>query len=112
MDVAPLVRALLADVTAAGQGAPRPAVIARAVHEGIAGGMVEVARHARNRHGVHTVGLTGGVFQNRLLSDLARAALAAEGFTVLEHHRVPSNDGGLALGQALIAACADLTGTP
>jgi hydrogenase maturation protein HypF len=111
MDVAPVVRALLADLRAQGQpGAPAFAAIARAVHHGIVAGMVEVADHARGAHGVHTVGLTGGVFQNRLLSDLARTALAAEGFTVLEHHRVPSNDGGLALGQAMIAACADLTG--
>lgn len=111
MDVAPLVRALLADVRAQGQpGAPSSAAIARAVHAGIAAGMVEVARYARNAHGIHAVGLTGGVFQNRLLSDLARTALVAEGFTVLEHHRVPSNDGGLALGQAMIAACTDLSG--
>lgn len=111
MNVAPVVRALLADVRLQGQpGAPALAAIARAVHDGIAAGMVEVARHARNAHGVHTIGLTGGVFQNRLLSDLARTALVAEGFTVLEHHRVPSNDGGLALGQAMIAACTILSG--
>jgi hydrogenase maturation protein HypF len=113
MNVASLVHALLDDVSAQGRpGAPSLAAVARAVHEGIVGGMVDVARLARNSHGIEAVGLTGGVFQNRLLSDLARTALAAEGFAVFEHHRVPSNDGGLALGQALIAACADLTGTP
>lgn len=111
MDVAPLVRALLADVRAqrAGSG-PSPAVVARAVHEGIAQGMRDVARWARVRHGITRVGLTGGVFQNRLLSDLARTALTHDGFSVLEQLTVPANDGGLALGQALVAACAPIAG--
>jgi hydrogenase maturation protein HypF len=108
MDPAPLVRALLEDMRVAGRpGAPARGQIALAVHRGIAAAMVEVARHVRAAHGTTRVGLTGGVFQNRLLSDLARHALVTDGFTVLEHHVVPSNDGGLALGQALIAACVE-----
>ena len=47
------------------------------------------------------VGLTGGVFQNALLTTLTRARL--EGFDVLTHRAVPANDGGLSLGQAVIA---------
>jgi len=54
--------------------------------------------------GISTVALSGGVFQNRLLLSLAREMLADAGFTVLSHRLVPANDGGLALGQALIAA--------
>jgi hydrogenase maturation protein HypF len=47
--------------------------------------------------------LSGGVFQNRLLLRLATAALKGEGFSVLTHHLVPCNDGGISLGQAVIA---------
>lgn len=110
METGPFVRALLADVRAAGPGdEPALGAVALAVHDGIAAAMCEVARAVRLRDGITRVGLTGGVFQNRLLSDLARTALEADGFTVLEHLRVPSNDGGLALGQACIAACATLS---
>jgi len=53
--------------------------------------------------GVNQVALSGGVFQNRLLLKLATGALQKEGFSVLTHHLVPCNDGGVSLGQAVIA---------
>lgn len=53
---------------------------------------------------VRTVVLSGGVFQNRILFERVLADLEAKNFTVLAHRRVPCNDGGLALGQAVIAA--------
>jgi hydrogenase maturation protein HypF len=59
---------------------------------------------AREETGVSTAALSGGCFQNRLLTEKTRDGLAAEGFEVLLHRRVPSNDGGLALGQAAVAA--------
>jgi hydrogenase maturation protein HypF len=58
----------------------------------------------RDRCGLDTVSLSGGVFQNLLLADRVVSRLAARGFRVLTHHRVPCNDGGISLGQAVIAA--------
>ncbi|MEA1958607.1 MAG: carbamoyltransferase HypF [Chloroflexota bacterium] len=53
--------------------------------------------------GVNRVALSGGVFQNRLLLRLVGRALEAEGFEVFTHRAVPCNDGGVSLGQAVVA---------
>jgi len=53
--------------------------------------------------GITQVALSGGVFQNRLLLKLVTSALQGENFGVLTHHQVPCNDGGISLGQAVIA---------
>jgi hydrogenase maturation protein HypF len=47
--------------------------------------------------------LSGGVFQNRYLTEHATSALESRGFVVLTHQRVPPNDGGIALGQAVMS---------
>ncbi len=57
------------------------------------------------------VALSGGVFQNALLSELCETALTQRGITVLAHQDIPANDGGLALGQACIAAATVLGGS-
>jgi hydrogenase maturation protein HypF len=57
----------------------------------------------REQTGTDHVALSGGVFQNRLLLKLARAGLMKEGFRVLTHRLVPCNDGGVSLGQAVVA---------
>jgi hydrogenase maturation protein HypF len=72
---------------------------ARAVHETLAATLVAVAEEHRERSGINTVGLTGGVFQNRLLTTLARAQLEKRGFRVWLAEQVPCNDGGLSYGQ-------------
>jgi len=54
-----------------------------------------------------TVALSGGVFQNVLLAERAVRGLEASGFRVLTHVRVPCNDGGIAFGQAAVAAARD-----
>ncbi len=64
-----------------------------------------IARESR----ITQVALSGGVFQNRLLLKLATAALQTEGFSVLTHHLVPCNDGGISLGQAVIANFASIS---
>jgi hydrogenase maturation protein HypF len=60
----------------------------------------------RARHGCGTVALSGGVFQNRLVLEGMLRRLAGEGFTVLAQRQLPANDGGIALGQAVIASAA------
>jgi hydrogenase maturation protein HypF len=59
------------------------------------------------RHGLTVVALSGGVFQNMLLLDRVVGRLATRGFRVLVHSRVPCNDGGISLGQAVVAAARD-----
>jgi hydrogenase maturation protein HypF len=85
------------------QGVPA-ADIARAFHQTIAEVIVRMATDAKARTGIDVVALSGGCFQNRLLLAASIERLEREGFSALIHHRVPANDGGLALGQAAIAA--------
>jgi hydrogenase maturation protein HypF len=59
--------------------------------------------HIGRDHGLSTVALSGGCFQNRLLLSLALAQLERAGFQVLLHRHVPCNDGGISLGQAVLA---------
>ena len=66
--------------------------------------LAELIGQVAERVNVRQVVLTGGCFQNVLLADLARARLESAGFIALTHREVPPNDGGLALGQAVIAA--------
>ena len=67
--------------------------------------LAELIGQMAERVGLRQVILTGGCFQNALLVDLARERLESAGFVALTHREVPANDGGLALGQAVIAAC-------
>ena len=83
---------------------------ALALHHAVADAIGRSVTRTLERYGDHPVALTGGVFQNALLARLAREQLA--GRTVLVHRRVPPNDGGLSLGQAVIAGLATLDRTP
>jgi hydrogenase maturation protein HypF len=80
-----------------------PALIAANFHQTVAEAALEICQLARARTGVNLVGLSGGVFQNVLLSNRLRSQLIQNDFQVLSHQRVPPNDGGLALGQVAIA---------
>jgi hydrogenase maturation protein HypF len=76
--------------------------MATRLHRGLAEAIVRLAELASERTGLHRVALTGGVFQNVLLLTLATEGLRENGFEVLTHRWVPPNDGGLALGQAMV----------
>ena len=88
-------------------GIPAPQVAMR-FHAGLAEAALQVAERARARYGVNAVALSGGCWQNRLLLRLTLERLRAAGFDVLIHQRVPANDGGLSLGQAVVARAATL----
>jgi hydrogenase maturation protein HypF len=96
LDWRELVIAVLADLTA---GRDRALVAAR-FHNALCDGIVAVARHVSEAR----VALTGGCFQNRLLVERAAERLESAGFQVLLHRELPPNDGGIAVGQLLVAA--------
>jgi hydrogenase maturation protein HypF len=96
----PLWSALLRDLRA-GVGHDR---IAARFHLGFADAVSDVATLEAGRRQLSSVVLSGGVFQNRLLVEAVARRLRSAGLDVLTHRRFPANDGGIALGQAAIAA--------
>ena len=101
-----LVRAAAEDLLA---GVPREVIGAR-FHQGVAAMIGEACGLLRERSGLGTVALSGGVFQNLLLLGTVVDLLEGMGFRVLTHARVPPNDGGISLGQAVVAAALDRAG--
>jgi hydrogenase maturation protein HypF len=97
---ADLVRCVVDDLLA---GVPAPVVAAR-FHNAFAAAAASTAAAVASDAGLSTVALSGGVFQNLLFADRVATDLEARGLTVLVHHRVPCNDGGISLGQAAVAA--------
>jgi len=90
-----LIQAVVADQRA---GVP-VSVIAARFHNALIGWIAEVAKQGSMKQIV----FSGGVFQNRYLTERAAAALEARGFTVYTHRQVPPNDGGIALGQVVMS---------
>jgi hydrogenase maturation protein HypF len=78
--------------------------IARGFHIGLAKGVSQSVATLSAAHGVRTVVLTGGVFQNQLLLSHVNDLLTGSGLTVWVNRAVPAGDGGLSLGQAAIAS--------
>ncbi len=99
IDPAPLLAGIL-DGLAGGVGV---ADLARAFHRALADTVAAIAGRLVERHGRLPVALSGGVWQNALLVDMTLERLEGIGTPVLTHRVVPPNDGGLALGQAVIA---------
>jgi len=97
-------RPMLAELLRRQRAGADPASLARAFHETIATMLVEAADHVARERGLNRVILTGGCFANSLLSDRIYDLLAVRGHEVLTHRQVPAGDGGLALGQAVVAA--------
>ena len=95
-----LLEELLADIY---RSTPLPLISAR-FHNGVAQMVLDVCRTAREQCALNDVVLSGGVWQNITLLTKAVELLVEDGFQVFVHHRVPTNDGGLALGQAAIAS--------
>jgi hydrogenase maturation protein HypF len=96
IDWRPIVSAALDDV----RSGVETGIIAARFHNALAGAVVELAQ----RVGEPRVALSGGCFQNRLLTAGALEGLEAAGFEVLLHEKVPANDGGISLGQVAVAA--------
>ena len=94
-DWAPLITEVLKDQRA---GVPVSTIAAR-FHNALVNWIVEVATGT----GLKDVVLSGGVFQNRYLTERAAAVLESRSFVVHTHRQVPPNDGGIALGQAVMA---------
>ena len=100
LDPSPLIAGFVAGLRAGTE----PADLAAGFHDAVIRATARAVRHCAGSAGISVVGLTGGVFANRILLHGLRESLAKSGYEVLTHRIVPCNDGGLALGQATIAA--------
>ncbi len=98
-DPAPAVRALVDDLAAG----IAPGILSARFHNTLARMMLAVCRSMRSATGFERVVLSGGVFQNLYLTERGATLLQSDGFDVYIHSLVPPNDGGLALGQAVVA---------
>ncbi|MGZ9224340.1 MAG: carbamoyltransferase HypF [Anaerolineales bacterium] len=78
-------------------------LIGACFHKTITQISVDICKLARAKTDLNEVALSGGVWQNQILLDLVRNELEKDGFVVFFHKQTPTNDGGLALGQAVVA---------
>ena len=96
----PLFQSILADLRQ-----PKPVSdISRRFHAGLAATFVDLAQKIREQTQLNRVCLSGGCFHNILFFRLLLDGLRAQSFEVYFHSEVPAGDGGISLGQALIAA--------
>ncbi len=100
LDHRPLLRRLVHGLER-GESVP---TLARRFHEAIANGFAHAAIRIARRAGIARIGFSGGVFCNAILTQRVRSIVLHEGLDVLTHVQVPPNDGGIALGQAAVAA--------
>ena len=100
LDLRPMVREIVRDLASR----TPVSIISARFHETIAESIRIAAGHVRRQLGLGVVALSGGCFQNKLLSERSRILLQRDGLEVLQHRNVPANDGGIALGQVYVAA--------
>ncbi|UCF61891.1 MAG: carbamoyltransferase HypF [Anaerolineaceae bacterium] len=100
IDPVPMFREIVGDLRA---GVSVPKIAAR-FHNGVAHMVDQVCRAIRDQSGIEEVALSGGVWQNMVLLSRTVRLLRQSGFEVYLHRQVPANDGGLSLGQAVVAA--------
>lgn len=99
IDTEPVIRGIVDDLKA---GVPA-AVIGAKFHDTVAKLIIDVCAALKERTGINMVALSGGVFQNATLYHKVIAGLHAKGFKVLLPKQLPVNDGGISLGQAVVA---------
>jgi len=95
----PIIKGVVSDIS---EGVSVP-TIAGKFHNTMAKIILNICLRVRKASGIEKVALSGGVFQNTLLLNKTFTLLDGSGFKVYTQHRVPPNDGGIALGQAVIA---------
>lgn len=100
IDFSPVFAALINNSTDESQDRIR---LARMFHNTISNSILDMCIKIREQTQLNKVVLTGGVFQNKLLLTYTKELLCKQGFEVFNHNIVPPNDGGIALGQAIIA---------
>ena len=100
LDLSKMIKRLIADV----EEKVSKGVIAAKFHNCLANALLEMAKRAREKENLNKVALSGGVFCNRYLVNRLIKELKKNSFSVLFNKEVPSNDGGISLGQAAIAA--------
>jgi len=97
--VSPVIRAIVHDL----KHSVSPAIISARFHNGLSACAVHVSERLRSQTGLRQVALSGGVWQNKTLISRTITALKASGFEVFWPRKLPTNDGGVSLGQALVA---------
>jgi hydrogenase maturation protein HypF len=100
IDSRPLFRAIADDLLRSATAGE----ISQRFHDGLVETLAAIARILRKRTSLNTVCLSGGTFQNAYLANHLEHQLQSEGFEVYTHSQVPAGDGGISLGQAVVAA--------
>jgi hydrogenase maturation protein HypF len=100
VDPGPVIRQASSDVL----NGSAPELVAARFQQGVVDMVLAVLRRLREETGLTRATLSGGVFLNRFLTSRCASVLAADGFDVLQHHRVPASDAGIALGQVAVLA--------